>query len=142
MRSLTFYLVALEALSISTHAPLAASIDVKHEHSDSLNSDVPTNLPVDNDVCSLASCPPSENYGVDISFPIHHGIRDFDNKLSATSKRQLYKRFMDGCQSKYSAKKHACRHNEMDRMEMNLQQPKSMFVSFFHIELKYCLCVT
>ena len=142
MRSLTFYFVALMALSISTGTPLAASVDVKYEHSYSPNSDRPTNLAVDNDVCSVASCSPSESYGVDNSFPIHHGIRDFDNVLSAKSKRQLYKRFMDGCQSKYSAKKHACRHNEMDRMEMNLQQPKSMFVSFFHIELKYCSCVT
>lgn len=120
MRLTTFHLVALELLSISTLTSLAAPIDAEHELLDSPHRDK---------ICSLPSCS-SKNYGVDTSFPIHHGIQDFDNVLGAASKRQLYKHFMEGCQSKYSAKQYACKHNEMDRIEMNLQQPKSMFVSF------------
>jgi hypothetical protein len=72
------------------------------------------------------------NYGVDISFPVHHHqISEHSDPLTAELKRQLYKDFMKGCETKYSSKANACRYNERDRIDMNLNQPGSMFVSAF-----------
>lgn len=75
--------------------------------------------------------PLDSKYGVDTSFPIHHQntIQDGSNPLNAHSKRQLYKEFIQGCETKYSSRPHACLYNEKDRIDMNLNQPKSMFVS-------------
>lgn len=57
------------------------------------------------------------DYGVDVSFPIHRYM-----KGSSYFKTQ-YEKMMSGCYAKYS--KRQCDSNEMARMEMNLQQPKS-----------------
>jgi len=84
----------------------------------------------DTDVCSIASCS-SYTYGVDTSFPIHHhDVQEYHNPLNAGVKRQLYNDFMNGCRSRYSSKPLECNLNERDRIEMNLNQPRSMFVSF------------
>jgi hypothetical protein len=73
----------------------------------------------------------SDNYyGVDISFPIHHEeIQDRDNPLNSEAKRKFYNDFLDGCKAKYSSRPRTCINNERDRIEMNLHQPMSMFVS-------------
>ena len=82
----------------------------------------------DMDVCSLTSCSSIMTYGVDVSFPMHHAIHD-GNPLGSHTKRKLYEDYINGCKAKYSSKSYACEGNERDRIDMNLNQPRSMFVS-------------
>lgn len=79
----------------------------------------------------LATC--SSSYGVDNSFPIHHSFDDIaddikkNNPLNFEQKELYYNEFMKGCREKYN--RHTCDGSEVDRISMNLRQPKSMFVS-------------
>eukprot|EP00804_Cyclotella_cryptica_P028038 CCRYP_003900-RA/>CCRYP_003900-RA protein AED:0.05 eAED:0.05 QI:130/1/1/1/0.66/0.75/4/550/424 len=124
--------LSLPLLSILT---LLASILVAPSDALKLSSlgswfahDVPNS---DNDACSVGSCSFSsdtDSYGVDISFPIHHlSVKEDNNPFDVQSKRNDYNDFIKGCQTKYSSKAHLCTQTERERLEMNLNQPKSMF---------------
>ena len=87
-------------------------------------------------------------YGVDISFPMHHGNVSInydslphnvlptlypmphlyeDMPLQPLGNRQrLYNEFMEGCVHKFSKSSAACWEMEQDRIAMNLRQPQSM----------------
>jgi len=66
---------------------------------------------------------PFTEYGVDVSFPIHHYL----HALSANpTKRHFAKRYddlMSGCYKAYT--QHECDGNEHARIDMNLNQPRS-----------------
>jgi prolyl 4-hydroxylase len=67
-----------------------------------------------------ASEPTDPNdYGVDISFPIHHYI----DKSRSPIGHQRYQDMMKGCYEKYS--KRECDGTERARMDMNMAQPGS-----------------
>lgn len=61
----------------------------------------------------------SSGYGVDVSFPIHHGINSHLHPHFA----HRYQAFMQGCYNAYS--RSACDSTERSRLQMNLQQPAS-----------------
>jgi len=63
--------------------------------------------------------PDLSEYGVDISYPIHHYI---DEKVSPYFKSR-YDKLMDGCYKYYS--KRECDATERARLEMSLSQPRS-----------------
>ena len=81
---------------------------------------------------SMATC--SSSYGVDNSFPIHHA----KYAAAEASKEGFYKDFMDGCREMYHPEGYTCDVSEKERMEMNLRQPKSMFVSVLRAPFGYC----
>ena len=62
----------------------------------------------------------SEDNGVDVSFPIHHEIKD---KTSIFAKR--YEESMAGCTAAFS--KMECDRSENQRLAMNNAQPKSQY---------------
>jgi prolyl 4-hydroxylase len=87
------------------------------------------------------------NYGVDVSFPIHHAHvstnydwlphnrdpdavtpREFKNMaLQPLGNRDdFYRNFMKGCKDAFGAKGNRCTQTENDRVAMNLRQPQSM----------------
>lgn len=82
---------------------------------------------------SLATC--TSTYGVDNSFPIHHSFFDdvdhniINNPLGGAEKKNYYNQFLHGCREKYHPDDWKCDGSEEDRIEMNLRQPASMFVS-------------
>ena len=81
---------------------------------------------------SLATC--TSTYGVDNSFPIHHSFDAVDhdvinNPLGGAEKKNYYNHFLHGCREKYYPDDWKCDGSEDDRIEMNLRQPASMFVS-------------
>ena len=84
-----------------------------------------------NEEGSPATC--SSSYGVDNSFPIHHSFDDIaddtkkNNPLNGEQKKLYYDEFMKGCRERYN--RLTCDGSEVDRISMNLRQPKSMFVS-------------
>mmetsp|Transcript_14747 Transcript_14747/g.48165 ORF Transcript_14747/g.48165 Transcript_14747/m.48165 type:complete len:379 (+) Transcript_14747:15-1151(+) len=53
-------------------------------------------------------------YGVDETFPIHHGL------TSANSGYETYQRFISGCEARFGTQ--PCRQTERQRMAMNLEQ--------------------
>lgn len=59
----------------------------------------------------------SGDYGVDVSYPIHHFL---DGERSSSSKLK-YERLMNGCYEKFS--KLECDENESARLSQNLRQP-------------------
>ena len=61
----------------------------------------------------------TNSYGVDVSFPIHHGI---DPKSSAGKR---YKNMIDGCAKAYS--RGECESTETARLKMSLEQPRSQY---------------
>ena len=62
------------------------------------------------------------DYGVDVSFPIHHDFSADGADVSETLKTwggeriQVYNDYINGCRQRYgpSNKAHMCTHNEMD----------------------------
>ena len=77
----------------------------------------------------LATC--TSIYGVDNSFPIQHSFDDIkikDNPLNG-DKKIYYDNFLQGCRDYYHPEGYKCDDSERDRIEMNLRQPGSMFVS-------------
>jgi len=77
----------------------------------------------------LATC--TSIYGVDNSFPIQHSydIKMKDNPLNGAHKKIYYDNFLQGCRDYYHPEGFKCVGSERDRIEMNLRQPRSMFVS-------------
>ena len=88
-------------------------------------------------------------YGVDVSFPIHHNFvstnypwlphnvdpslptpEEYQNMpLQPLGDRQtFYKDFLNGCMQHYGKRGQACVETESDRIEMSLRQPQSMQV--------------
>jgi hypothetical protein len=68
------------------------------------------------------------HYGVDVSWPMHHGWTESSKPLSE-ERRAVYEDYMNGCREKYKAKGTRCDDNEQQRLEMTLRQPQSMRVS-------------
>jgi len=77
----------------------------------------------------LATC--TSIYGVDNSFPIQHSydININDNPLNGAHKKMYYDNFLQGCRDYFHPEGYKCDGSERDRIEMNLRQPGSMFVS-------------
>ena len=77
----------------------------------------------------LATC--SSIYGVDNSFPIQHSFDTINiyNPLNGAHKKIYYDNFLQGCRDYYHPEGYKCDGSERDRIEMNLRQPRSMFVS-------------
>jgi hypothetical protein len=73
-------------------------------------------------------------YGVDVSFPIHHTFSGEDADVSSTGrvfngdKIQLYADYVSGCKEMYSPmnKGGDCIFNEEERLRLNLNQPRAM----------------
>jgi prolyl 4-hydroxylase len=68
------------------------------------------------------------DYGVDVSFPMHHynGQRQVDSKNPMKSYfAKRYESHMKGCYDKYSYRE--CDANERARVEMSLEQPASQY---------------
>lgn len=83
------------------------------------------------DAAGAATC--GSSYGVDTSFPVHHGtaMLDDDDPFGWRTKKDMYARFMMGCMDNYAPD--LCKGSEEDRMGMNLRQPASMYVSEPHL---------
>jgi len=64
-----------------------------------------------------------DNYGVDVSFPTHY--LDFPEH-DMDSSRNSYSTFLQGCKAHYKSRADTCDESEMDRMDMNLNQPPVM----------------
>lgn len=77
----------------------------------------------------LLSC--AYDYGVDVSFPIHHDFFGPEASISKTmqtfgpQKVDLYQEYISGCK-KYYGPGNTCDMNEASRMEHNRDQPKAM----------------
>ena len=83
----------------------------------------------------------SSSYGVDRSFPIHHHYSTLYAEDGASvggsggeewllpNKQQFYKEYMEGCRHAYHPEGYRCDVSEDERIEMNLRQPASVFVS-------------
>lgn len=68
------------------------------------------------------------NYGVDVSWPMHHAWTEASSKPLNDERRAVYEDFMNGCREKYQAKGNLCDSNEQGRLDMTLRQPQSMVV--------------
>ena len=62
-----------------------------------------------------------DQYGVDVSFPIHHSVSKFQDTNSVYAQR--YRKTMEGCYKAYS--KGECDATERARIDMCLTQPRS-----------------
>lgn len=91
------------------------------------------------------------DYGVDVSFPIHHrqmsdnfewlphNVDPENNAEPAKFKdmvvsplpgrEEMYRDFIDTCEKAFGSKGSRCRMTEQDRIDMSLRQPQSMQVS-------------
>lgn len=86
-------------------------------------------------------------YGVDVSFPMHHAHvstnyewlpHNLDPSISTPKELEgmvvqpigdratFYKDFIQGCRDAFGAKGNRCDQTEVDRISMNLRQPQSM----------------
>ncbi len=90
------------------------------------------------DEAEMTTCSTStpSSYGVDRSFPIHHptlledeGVGQGEAVEWLPNKQQFYKEYMDGCRQAYHPEGYRCDTSEEERIDMNLHQPASMFVS-------------
>jgi hypothetical protein len=84
-------------------------------------------------------------YGVDISFPIHHRQPSDNYPWLPSSKEGMavqplgdrqafYKNYIDGCVKTFGNKSRRCETNENDRVAMSLRQPQSMQVRYSFIK--------
>ncbi|KAL7491120.1 hypothetical protein ACHAWT_000568 [Skeletonema menzelii] len=79
----------------------------------------------------LANAASAQNFGVDVSFPIHYNFIGSDD-LSATNevfgndRVEAYSKYIQGCINRYGGHEanSLCIHNDADRMRLNLDQPK------------------
>ena len=62
-----------------------------------------------------------DQYGVDVSFPIHHSVAKFQDTNSVHAQR--YRKTMEGCYKAYS--KGECDATERARIDMCMTQPRS-----------------
>jgi hypothetical protein len=104
-------------------------------------------------VCVWQKCVHAAEYGVDVSFPIHHAEvsdnydwlphnqdpslpvpEEYRDKPVQTlgNRQQFYDDFIAGCVQHFGKKGHMCYNNEQDRIEMALRQPQSMQVSIYN----------
>lgn len=68
-------------------------------------------------------------YGVDVSFPMHHSKVLAAPKNPLGDKQKAYEEFIQGCVEKFGSRGNRCMATEQDRVEMSLRQPQSMQVS-------------
>lgn len=74
---------------------------------------------------SIGYAQETAEYGVDVSFPIHH----FDLKEGPLGDRSaIYEEFMAGCRKFYGKKASSCDEGERGRLAMSLRQAQSMVV--------------
>ena len=70
-------------------------------------------------------------YGVDVSFPMHHSNVTAANDNPLGDKQKFYEDLIQGCVEHYDQEKEGkgqrCLNNEKDRVAMSLRQPKGMF---------------
>ena len=80
-----------------------------------------------------------DEYGVDVSFPIHYHI----NPKRYSYQHERYRKLMSGCYKKYSTAE--CDSYERDRLEMNRNQPPTQHnyteLGFKHIRLPEALWI-
>jgi hypothetical protein len=119
-----FYQIILIANVFFKHG---SSFDVKEEGSPGDQPSVVPPLPL-----RPALNPDSDtDYGVDVSFPIHH-----DKLRPGTFQAERYNHFLQGCFDKYS--KSACLGSERSRISLNLKQPMAQQnytdIGFKHIK--------
>ncbi len=70
-----------------------------------------------------------QSYGVDYSWPMHHlkVMSIPSSEVNVLGDRQAaYDSFMEGCDKLYNRQPSPCQQVELDRIQMNLDQPKSM----------------
>jgi hypothetical protein len=67
--------------------------------------------------------PEHDGYGVDYSFPTHHGVLDDEERM------EFYNSFITACRDEMGNLGYLCEASEMDRMGGNLFQPQRMKVS-------------
>lgn len=60
------------------------------------------------------------NFGVDVSFPMHH----LEWSPLNEERREIYEDFMQGCRDYYGKKGARCDSTERDRIDMTLRQPQ------------------
>jgi hypothetical protein len=95
-------------------------------------------------------------YGVDVSFPIHHASistnyawlphnvdtsiktpKEYENMVvqPLDDKQAFYKDYIQGCVDHFGKRGDRCTANELGRVSMALRQPQSMQVRFYkHLE--------
>lgn len=68
-----------------------------------------------------------QSYGVDVSWPMHH-LKVMQNPSDAMlgDRQGAYDTFMAGCDKLYNRQPSPCRDVERDRIQMNVDQPRSM----------------
>ena len=62
-----------------------------------------------------------QDYGVDVTFPIHHDSFKNDQRC-----KDSYDEFLKGCREFYHSQPNACTESETDRIDMNRNQPSVM----------------
>lgn len=76
---------------------------------------------------------PMKEYGVDISYPIHHNMNLKSENPTIRFFAERYDKMMKGCHAKYSYRE--CDANERARIEMSLEQPATQ-VNYTEIGFK------
>ena len=76
-------------------------------------------------LASIGHAQETADYGVDVSFPIHH-FKLKDGPLGDRS--GIYEEFMAGCRKFYGKKASSCDEGEKGRLAMSLRQTQSMVV--------------
>jgi hypothetical protein len=77
---------------------------------------------------NVAGAQDEGHYGVDVSWPMHHGWAESSKPLSE-ERKAVYEDYMNGCREEFKKKGTRCDSNEKSRIEMTLRQPQSMRVS-------------
>ncbi|KAL7443635.1 hypothetical protein ACHAXM_009074 [Skeletonema potamos] len=80
----------------------------------------------------LTNAASAQNFGLDVSFPIHHNFIGSDN-LSATNevfgddRVETYSKYIQGCIERYGGHEanSLCKRNDEERLRLNLDQPKA-----------------
>ena len=82
---------------------------------------------------ATVNAPNIVNYGVDVSFPIHHNFLSGGSLTDTISqfgndRIETYSKFLFGCIEKYGPRSqgHLCHENEKERLRYNMDQPRAM----------------
>lgn len=67
----------------------------------------------------------SDEYGVDVSFPMHRN-EIIDPAHILPDRQKIYDEYLEGCRKKYPKPRGVCEDSENGRVDMSLDQPKSM----------------
>lgn len=70
-------------------------------------------------LCLLSVQVAAEDFGVDVTFPIHYDNRHVKHKYA----RDRYSKYMEGCYKRYSRQE--CDETETQRLKMDREQPAS-----------------